>query len=132
MNTSESLMQGFEHETLDAAKFTHRDHVAVAYELLRRHSFLEASARYGSCLQTIATKAGAAQKFNTTVTLAFLGLIAERMENADTETFETFIADNRDLLDRSPLDRWYTQDRIGSDLAKRIFLLPDKSPIEAP
>lgn len=130
MSAAASLLEAFENGTLDARGFSHRDHVAVAFELLKRHAFLEASMRYGTCLQTIATKAGAARKFNTTITPAFLGLIAERMESSDTDTFESFIKDNPDLLGRASLDGWYTQDRIGSDLARKIFLLPDKSPIE--
>jgi len=127
MSKTEALLQAFETRTVDARNFTHRDHVAVAYELLKQRSFLEASARYGACLQEIATKAGAARKFNTTITLAFMGLIAERMNASDTDTFEVFISENADLLDRDPLSPWYTQARLDSDLARKIFLLPDKS-----
>ena len=126
MNKTEALVRAFEARTVDAGSFTHRDHVAVAYALLKRRSFLEASACYGSCLQAIATRAGAARKFNTTITLAFLGLIAERMDGSDAGTFETFICENADLLDRNPLSPWYSPARLDSDLARRIFLLPDK------
>ncbi len=130
MSPTEALLQAFEKGTVDASRFSHRDHIAVAHELLKRHPFLEACARYAACLQDIATKADAARKFNTTITLAFMGLIAERMESCGADTFEVFISRNRDLLDRNPLDRWYTHERLGCDLARKIFLLPDKPHFE--
>ena len=127
MSATEALLQAFETERLDARNFTHRDHVAVAYELLKRRTFLEASACYGTRLEAIATNAGAARIFNTTITLAFMALIAERMASCDADTFGGFISANPDLLERDPLAPWYTQERLDSDLARKIFLLPDKT-----
>ncbi len=64
----------------EPAGFHHRDHVGVAYELLRRHPLLEAAPLYAAGLQAIALRAGKPGLYNETITLAFLSLIAERME----------------------------------------------------
>ena len=105
--------------------FSHADHVGVAYEMLRNHDFLNASVKYAECISTIATKAGAARKFNTTITLAFLSLIAERMQTTPHDGFDEFISNNQDLVTGNPLDAWYSPERLQSDLARTVFLLPD-------
>ncbi|HAA90895.1 MAG: hypothetical protein CMM48_00370 [Rhodospirillaceae bacterium] len=115
----------FEECDIDPAAFAHRDHVGVAYEMLRRYEFLDAVARYSKCISALAKKAGVAKKFNTTITLAFLSLIAERMDRSENDTFERFMEQNQDLLSSDLLKRWYTPDRLSSDLARAVFLMPN-------
>ena len=119
------LARAFESCDIDAGTFGHIDHVGVAYEMLRNDDFLNASVRYAECINTIATNAGASRKFNTTITLAFLSLIAERMEATRHDTFDDFIAQNPDLLSSDVLAKWYSPERLGSDLARTVFLMPD-------
>lgn len=119
------LARSFEDCDIDASAFGHIDHIGVAYEMLRTYDFLNASLKYSECINTIATRAGAGQKFNTTITLAFLSLIAERMEASRHETFDKFIAQNRDLLSGNVLARWYSPERLRSVLARTVFLMPD-------
>lgn len=120
-----ALLDGFERRDIDVAAFDHRAHVGVAYEMLRKYDFLEASTKYAACIDAIATAAGAAQKFNTTITLAFLSLIAERMQVSSHDDFAGFIEENEDLLASDVLSRWYSKERLASDMARRVFLLPD-------
>lgn len=119
------LARAFESYDIDASTFGHIDHVGVAYEMLRSYDFLNASARYAECINTIATRAGASRKFNTTITLAFLSLIAERMEATCHDTFDDFIAQNQELLSGDLLAKWYSPERLGSNLARTVFLMPD-------
>ncbi len=125
MSRYDQLVRSFEARDIDASSFTHRDHIAVAYGLLKKLPFLDASVRYAQCLQAIATKAGAKGKYNTTITLAFMGLIAERMHTGSDDDFDEFIARNPDLLEKNPLGKWYTPERLNTDLARKVFLLPD-------
>ena len=78
-----------------------------------------------NALKTIAAKAGHAEAFNLTVTLAFLALIGERMASQEAPDFEAFAARNPDLLEKGVLRRWYPAQRLSSTLARRTFLLPD-------
>lgn len=119
------LARAFESCDIDARAFGHIDHVGVAYEMLRDHDFLNASVKYSECINTIATRAGASRKFNTTITLAFLSLIAERMEATRHDTFDAFIEQNQDLLSGNVLAKWYSPERLRSDLARTVFLMPD-------
>ncbi|MEM7429015.1 MAG: hypothetical protein AAF441_23250 [Pseudomonadota bacterium] len=117
----------FEKREIDAASFSHLDHVGVAHELLSRYGFLDAAVIYCKCINEIATRAGAAGKFNTTITLAFLSLIAERMDASSAATFDEFITANCDLLSRDVLAQRYSSGRLASDLARSAFLLPDRA-----
>lgn len=120
------LLRRFEAHDVEAATFDHEQHVRVAFEMLARYGFLEASTRYIAAIQAIATEAGVPEKFNMTITLAFLALIAERASRSVDCDFDEFIAWNPDLLSRTVLDRWYSAERLQSDLARRQFLLPGK------
>lgn len=117
--------KSFEACDIDVSAFGHIDHVGVAYEMLRRYDFLNASVKYAHCINTIATKAGAARKFNTTITVAFLSLIAERMQMKSYDSFDAFISDNQDLVTGNPIAQMYSPERLQSDLARTVFLLPD-------
>ena len=75
----------------------------------------------------MATKAGKAQAFNQTVTIAFLSLIAERMEQSAAADFAAFERDHPDVFEKRALARWYRPERLASEAARRTFLLPDRA-----
>ena len=60
-----------------AVTFPHREHVRMAFEMLRRHDFPAAVWLFSRALRAMAARAGKPQAFNQTVTIAFLSLIAE-------------------------------------------------------
>ncbi|TQV82036.1 hypothetical protein [Denitrobaculum tricleocarpae] len=122
---SSELVRAFEARDLDPVAFGHGDHVAVAYEMLRKYDFLNALVNYSKSLDAIATRAGAPDKFNTTITVAFMGLIAERMSSSHCTGYEDFISQNEDLLSKDLLAKWYSPERLKSDLSRKTFLLPD-------
>jgi hypothetical protein len=111
---------------LDPDGFTHREHVRMAFELLRRHDFAESLTRCSQALRAMLARAGRPEAFNLTVTAAFLSLISERMlAGGDAADFEAFARANPDLLGKSVLARWYRPQRLASAAARRTFLMPD-------
>ena len=119
------LTKQFEAHDVDASAFGHREHVLVGYEMLHRYNFLDASAKYSTAINTIATNAGAPEKFHVTITLAFLGLIAERAHTTEHSNFEEFLAKNEDLMSKRMLAKWYSDSQLNSDFARTHFLLPN-------
>jgi len=119
-----SFAERFERRDIPSEEFGHREHVQAAFELLHMYPFLEATSRYACVIQEMAAAAGAPQKFNVTVTIAFMSLIAEKLEILGPTTFESFYASNPDLA-RGALDPWYSADRRSCDLSRRVFLMPD-------
>ena len=121
-----SFLQQFENGDISAANFGHTEHVRAAWEMLGRDRFLEAASRYSLCIERLAQASGAPEKFNLTVTLSFLSLIAERMEGDDSTDFDQFYARNPELA-KNPLLHWYSKERLNCNLARKVFLMPEVS-----
>jgi hypothetical protein len=125
MTTDCADLERFVRGEIAAASFPHREHVRMAFEMLRRHDFAETALHYSRALRTMAQQSGKPQAFHQTVTIAFLSLIAERLEGGEWHDFAAFARDNPDLLDKSTVARWYRPERLGSEPARRTFLLPE-------
>ncbi|MGI9400604.1 MAG: hypothetical protein ACR2O0_05070 [Rhizobiaceae bacterium] len=118
------LTDAFEAHRIDNSTFRHKQHLQVAFELLGKYDFVEATSIYAQGIRTIATKAGAPQKFNTTVTFAFMSLIAERLKEFTGDDFEAFLEGNSDLMSKDILENWYAPEQLFSDTARDIFPMP--------
>ncbi len=118
-------LERFARGEVDAAQFPHREHVRMAFEMLRRHDFAETVLHYSRALRAMTARAGKPQAFHQTVTIAFLSLISERMESRPAPDFATFARENPDLLEKTLLARRYAPERLGCELARRTFLLPE-------
>src|SRR3954447_26143677 len=122
------LLARFEDTTLPNERFHHADHVRVAWEYLERHPPLEALGRFTAALRRYATAHGAPEKYHETITVAYLFLIAERRARLGAgHSWAEFAAANADVLrwKGGVLERYYRPGTLGSDLARRIFVLPD-------
>jgi hypothetical protein len=108
----------------DPARFPHAEHVRLAFEMLSRHAFDAALVRYAAGLRRMAARAGVPERFNLTVTVAFLALVAERRARTGAERWDAFAAAAPELLDKRCLARWYGDDVLSSDVARRTFILP--------
>ena len=54
--TDQDLTDRFERLEVDATTFGHRDHVAAGYGMLRRYSFVQATARYAEVLREMTVR----------------------------------------------------------------------------
>jgi hypothetical protein len=127
--TDPEFIASFEDCSLPNTAFHHRDHVRLAWLYLRRHPPLEAPTRSAAGLRRFAAANGHPGLYHETITWAFLLLIRERMErDGMADTWEEFTAANPDLLSWKPsiLDRYYRPETLGSELARRVFVMPDR------
>ena len=115
-------LEAFDAAEIDPAAFSHRDHLAVAFEALRRDEFFAASARVAHGLQRLVAKAGVPEKYSATITLAFMSLVAERMQEG--QDIDAFLDANPDLLNGA-LKRLYSRERLADPRSRAIGLLPD-------
>jgi len=109
----------------DPVHLSHREHVRIAFEMLRRHSFPEAVLHYSRALRAVAERVGKSQAYHETVTIAFLSLISERLFSGDYPDFDHFERINPDLFNKGVLRNWYHPDRLATELARRTFVLPE-------
>jgi|SRR5580698_6859914 hypothetical protein len=121
----DALLAAFLARAIDNRTFRHADHVRVAFALLARHEFAEAAATFCEALKDIAARAGKPEAFHTTITIAFLAVIAERRAAADYPDFAAFAHANPDLMTKAVLQAWYAPARLASDMARKTFILPE-------
>jgi hypothetical protein len=121
-------MEAFERCTLPNDSFHHQDHVKMAFLYLQKYKPLEALGHFSSALIRFATAHGKPNLYNETITWAFLLLIRERIARTNSRDWAEFSATNADLLrwDDPILLKYYRPETLISELAKRVFLFPDK------
>ena len=124
-----TLLEHFLNDTLDPAEFDHRSHVVVGYELLSRHDFDTAYLTYVRHLKALTIRAGVPEKFNASITFAAMSVIAERIGLQPPDNADEFLDTNPDLLRAQSFTSGFSKERLGSDLARRIPLLPDLATI---
>ena len=120
----EELADAFERGEIDPNVFDHEAHLAVGFHLLRRHDFLNALALYARRIQRMAADAGVPEKYNTTITVSFMSVLAERAEAFEGADAAAFLEANPDLFSKDLLARWYDRADLQTPLARRVFVLP--------
>ena len=126
--TNQELIERFESDTLPG-EFHHAEHVRLAFAYLSECPVVEALDRFVNALKRFAKARGKPERYHETVTFAYLFLIHERMLRTPDLGWEEFARRNAVLLEWKPgvLARYYCEATLQSDLARRVFVLPDQS-----
>ena len=121
------LLERFVDTTLPAGEFHHEQHVQVAWLFVQKYGMPGALGEFTTAIRRFADAKGATGLYHETITWAFLLLIAERQARNPAAAWEAFAASNADLLVWKPsiLERYYSKELLGSELARRTFLMPD-------
>jgi hypothetical protein len=127
--SNEELIFRFESDAVPEDSFHHADHVQLAFAYLSKYQVLQALERFASALKRFAAARGKTQLYNETITCAYFFLIHERMAQCEGTLWEEFACRNADLLTwkGGVLNRYYHEATLKSDLARNVFVLPDKS-----
>lgn len=127
--TNAELIERFESDALPSGSFHHADHVQLAFAYLSENPPLQALEKFTAALKRFAIARGKPQLYHETVTHAYFFLIRERMARTAPESWEDFSTRNADLLlwKGGVLSRYYDPATLASDLAREVFLFPDKS-----
>jgi hypothetical protein len=125
------LLRQFEDCSLPLERFHHSVHVQIAFLYLRKYPPLEVLRRFPEALKRYAAAHGRTRLYHETITWAYILLIHERIQRtARQQAWEEFACTNPDLLTwtDSILKRYYRDETLSSDLARAVFLFPDKAP----
>jgi hypothetical protein len=126
--TTKQLIQRFETGDVPADSFHHADHVQLAFAYLSVCPPLEALGKFAEALKRYAEARGKSGLYHETITHAYFFLIRERMARTPRLGWDEFARRNPDLLEWKPgiLSRYYHEATLKSDLARGVFLFPDK------
>ena len=128
--SDDEFLEQLESCTLPDERFHHADHLHAAWLYLTRFPVIEAIGRFSQALRQYAGHLGKADRYHETITWAFLLLVNERIERSrPVSTWPEFADRNPDLFDwkNSILRRYYQPATLESPLARRVFLMPDRS-----
>ena len=126
--TNDELIRAFETDSVPENSFHHADHVRLAFAYLSRYPVLQALDRFACALKQFAAARGKAQLYNETITHAYFFLIRERMARCAGAGWDEFAEGNPDLLvwKGGILGRYYQDATLQSELARAVFVFPDK------
>jgi hypothetical protein len=130
-NHDDELIRQFEGCSLPLDRFRHRVHIQIAFLYLCKYPVLDVLGRFPEALTRYAGAHGKSGLYHETITWAYILLIHERMMRADhAQTWAEFAKANADLMTWSDsiLKEYYRPETLLSDLARKIFLFPDKAP----
>jgi hypothetical protein len=129
MMNDDDFLEQLEACTLPEDCFHHADHLHAAWLYLTRFSATEAISRFSAALRGYAASLGKPDRYHETITWAYLLLVNERIRRSDgIATWEQFSAAHTDLFDwkNSILLRYYRPETLESELARRVFVMPDR------
>lgn len=126
--TNEEIIRRFENGQVPPESFHHSDHVRLAFAYLREYPVLTALEKFSLALKRFAASVGKPDRYNETITCAYLFLIRERMARSPESNWEQFATANPELLAWRDgiLNRYYHSETLKSDLARQVFVFPDK------
>lgn len=109
-------------------RFGHRQHVHLAWLAVQRYGAAEAADLVCSWIRRIARYENAPQKYNETMTRAWVQTVAHHAGNAAESTFEGFAECNPELFDKRLLARHYSPAVLASNAARSGWVEPDREP----
>jgi hypothetical protein len=127
--TDQEFLRALEHCELPENAFGHSAHVRAAYLYLQKTDFPKALERIRRAIRNFGAHLGRPDRYHETVTVAYVALIQQHIwEHGDSGGWVAFARDNPDLMQPGLLLKFYTQEQIESEMARRVFLLPRPAP----
>lgn len=132
-----ALFAAFEAGAIPSERWTHREHLRVAYLHLVRWPYGEALDRMRDGIRALnaanGVPAGLERGYHETVTVAWMRLIADALRRGDPAAdSRAFFAGHPALADKFALRRHYSRGRILTAGAKEAFVPPDLEPLPEP
>jgi hypothetical protein len=113
-----------------AGRFGHRQHIHLTWLAVRLYGTAAAAAMVSDGIQQTARYAGAPQKYNATVSRAWVELVGHHTTEPGTEAadFAAFADHHTALLDKRLLTRFYRPATLASAEARTGWIEPDLRP----
>jgi hypothetical protein len=108
-----------------AGRFGHREHLRLTWLAVRRCGTSGAVDVISAGIQRTARYAGVPQKYNATVSRAWVELTAYHMGEVPGESFDDLVRRNPGLLDKRLLTRFYSSRTLASADARMGWVEPD-------
>ncbi|MCR2783648.1 MULTISPECIES: hypothetical protein [unclassified Microbacterium] len=120
------------YEQVDTSSgFGHREHLHLTWLAVRQHGESHAVTIICHGIRRAAVYAKAPQKYNATISQAWVRLVAHHIRAGHESDFSDFIQRNPALLDKRLLSRYYRSSALASVAARTGWVAPDLAPLPA-
>jgi hypothetical protein len=109
-------------------RFGHRQHVHLTWLAVRRCGVPGATALVSDGIRRTARYAGVPQKYNATVSRAWVELVGHHVAEREEDDFAVFVDHNPALLDKRLLTRFYRPATLAGTPARSGWVEPDAAP----
>ena len=111
-------------------KFGHREHLLLAWQALEASASVAAAQESVSTfVKAIADSHGVPQRYNRTVTDAWVRIVSHCREHDADGSFDLMLQRHPWLLNKRALLSHYTSRTLASERARRTWVEPDLQPI---
>ena len=124
----DEFLAAFHSCQLKTSEFRNADHFRLAWLHLHREPLETAVESVCAAIRNFASHYGASEKYHSTITMAWVRLLATHRE----PTFEEFLATNADRLNAGTLHRFWTPELLASDQARSQWVAPDLRELPLP
>lgn len=109
-------------------RFGHRQHIHLTWLAVRRYGTRAAIGLVSEGIQRTARYTGAPQKYNATISRAWVELVGHHAVHVSVATFAAFADRCPELLDKRLLSRFYRPATLASPPARTGWVEPDLAP----
>ena len=125
-NADNAFVEAFLTGTLSPQQFHHRDHLRLAWTLVRLTGMDEAMRRITGGIRYFATLHGHAEKYHETMTRFWVRIVAHAVAaRSDITTFDEFLAAFPLLLEKDLPYRHWQRETMASPVARAQWVEPD-------
>jgi hypothetical protein len=121
----EHFLAAFEAGQIANQDFHHRDHLRLAWIQIRRLGLEGASDAIAGAIRRFAAHHGHPDRYHETMTRFWVRVVAMAINRNPALAFDELLAGEPHLLDKNLPYRHWSQDRMGSDEARRQWVEPD-------
>jgi hypothetical protein len=120
-----AFLEAFDSGAPEGGVFGYREHLRLAWVLIGRHGLDAATPEIERRLRDLAAAHGMPERYNRTLTLFWVRLVAHVSERRPAATFAEFLAAEEWLLEPGLARRHYSQELLAGAPAKAGWVDPD-------
>jgi hypothetical protein len=130
--TDSEFARAFLHGALPPERFHHRDHLRLAWVLVRERGVEEAAPMIAASIQSLAQRHGQAEKYHETMTQFWVRVTGYHVNaHPNITDFDAFLAAFPALLDTGLPYRHWRRETMASEPARARWVEPDLHPLPA-
>jgi len=124
--TDEEFLKAFENGEIEAAQFRHPDHLRLAWCYARYLPFQEGAQKVAEGIKQFAARNNAGGLYHETITMFWVSEIYKAVPFCPAPSFIRFVEKNPWLRDKTYINRFYSEELLKTDQAKREWVNPDR------